>query len=158
MDKRLDNPEDIEKNKKPTILCLNDDLSMLRYLRRGLASTNFQCITISDSLEALTILKGGNIQLLIQDISRPDLNGLEFYWMMKRNEETSKIPIFIISAWEPIIDEGKFEFISDGMHYREKIMLTIDPGKNENALELDGYLTIPFNMDELIAKIHRIIP
>ena len=77
---------------------------------------------------------------------------------MKRNEKTAKIPVFIISAWEPTIGEGKFVFMGDGMHYREKILLTIDLDKKENILGLDDFLTLPFNMDELIAKIQKIIP
>ncbi len=158
MDKRLEYSEDIKISKKPTILCLNDDQSMLSFLSRGLESANFKCVATSDSVEALSILKKGNVQLLIQDISRPDMNGLEFYLMMKRNEKTSKIPVFIISAWEPLVDERKSEFISDGMHYREKILLTIDLNKKENILELDGFLSLPFDMDELITKIKLIIP
>jgi two-component system KDP operon response regulator KdpE len=91
----------------------------------------YKCIDTNDGSSALMLAVSHNPDILILDLGLPDMDGVE---VIKKLRTMSQIPIIIISA------RG---------HDREKIE-ALDAGA-------DDYLTKPFSVPELLARIRVIL-
>ncbi|NWJ95721.1 MAG: response regulator transcription factor [Chloroflexi bacterium] len=109
------------------ILVADDEKAILRTLKRNLTGRGYEVITAADGEEALAQIEEALPDLIILDLMMPRMSGLE---VCRRVREWSQIPIIVLSA------RGE------------------EPQKVE-ALDLgaDDYLTKPFGMDELLARI-----
>jgi CheY-like chemotaxis protein len=68
----------------PQILTLNDNPIVLKLIHSLLSEVpGYQHLYTTDSYHALSISCQQPIDLLIQDILRPDMNGFELYWRCK---------------------------------------------------------------------------
>ncbi len=113
---------------KPTILVIDDEPEILRALRSGLAAQGYEIATASDGAEALRKATTDVPDLVVLDLMLPGgMDGLE---VCRRLREWSSLPILVLSA---IGQE------------RQKVA-ALDMGA-------DDYLTKPFGMDELTARV-----
>jgi two-component system, OmpR family, KDP operon response regulator KdpE len=112
---------------KGKILVADDELSILRTLSRNLTRRGYEVITAANGEEALERIEESLPQLIILDLMMPKMGGLEVCRLVR---EWSQTPIIVLSA----VGEE-----------RQKV----------EALDLgaDDYLTKPFGMDELLARI-----
>jgi CheY-like chemotaxis protein len=86
------------------ILCLDDEPEILKLLRAILETSGYECSCTVDSHEALALLRTRSIDLLVQDLLRPDIRGELMCQLIKDDENLRHIPIVIASA---NIDSGK---------------------------------------------------
>ncbi len=114
-------------NIQPTILVIDDEPQILRALKTILGSKQFRVITASRGEEGLTLAATQKPDLIILDLSLPDIPGME---VCSRIREWSQIPIIILSVRD---------------RESEKV-LALDRGA-------DDYLTKPFGIEELLARI-----
>ena len=116
---------------KPLILVVDDEPQILRVMRASLPVRGYQVITASSGEEALDQVGKQVPDLIILDLAMPGLTGLD---VCRRIREFSVVPIIVLSA------EG-----SDS----DKIA----------ALDLgaDDYITKPFSMDELLARVRAVL-
>jgi two-component system, OmpR family, KDP operon response regulator KdpE len=114
-------------NKKPRILVVDDEPQLTRVLRTGLSSRGYEVRTAADGLSALETFGDWTPDLVITDLAMPNLDGLE---LCRRLRAISSIPIIVLSA------KGE-----------EKTKV--------EALDLgaDDFVTKPFGIDELLARI-----
>jgi two-component system KDP operon response regulator KdpE len=113
---------------KKRILVVDDDPAILRLLSTNLKARGYEVVTATDGEEALETVQKDFIDLIILDIMMPKLDGVQ---VCRRVREWSDIPIIILSA------RG-------------------DEHDKVNCLELgaDDYLTKPFGIAELMARIN----
>ncbi|MDF2484045.1 MAG: two component transcriptional regulator, winged helix family [Herbinix sp.] len=116
---------------EPLILVVDDEKSIRSFLRISIEMQGYKCIDASDGSTALMLAISRNPEILILDLGLPDIDGIE---VIKKLRMVSQIPIIIISA------RG---------HEREKIE-ALDAGA-------DDYLTKPFSVPELLARIRVIL-
>ena len=109
------------------ILVCDDDKEIVEAIKIYLTGEGYEVITAYDGTDALKILEGENVDLIIMDVMMPGLDGIRTTLQIREN---SSVPIIILSA--------KSE---DG----DKIL-----GLNIGA---DDYLTKPFNPLELVARV-----
>ncbi len=109
------------------ILVVDDEPQIRRALRAGLTAAGYDVVLAEGGEEALDQAALEPPALIVLDLSLPDLSGLE---VCRRVREWSRVPILILSA------RGQ---------EKDKV----------NALDqgADDYLTKPFGMDELLARI-----
>ncbi|MBV9849282.1 MAG: response regulator transcription factor [Armatimonadetes bacterium] len=115
-------------NEKATILVVDDEPEILRALRAGLAAQGYAVQTAMNGEEALRSASADAPDLVILDVMLPGaVDGLE---VCRRLREWSAVPILMLSALG---------------QERQKVA----------ALDLgaDDYLTKPFGMDELTARV-----
>ncbi|HWR13642.1 MAG TPA: response regulator transcription factor [Terriglobales bacterium] len=112
------------------ILVVDDEPQILRVLRRGLEDKGYEVATASDGVAALDTLKSTKVDLLITDLRMPDLNGLQLCTEVRKN---SKLPILVLSVKGE--EATKVEALDAGA---------------------DDYVTKPFGMDELLARIRAL--
>jgi two-component system, OmpR family, KDP operon response regulator KdpE len=109
------------------ILVVDDEPQILRVLSRSLASEGYEIRVASDGDEALTVFSDWAPDLVITDLAMPKIDGLE---LCERLRAISPIPIIVLSA-------------------------SVEEHIKVEALDLgaDDYITKPFSMDELRARV-----
>jgi two-component system KDP operon response regulator KdpE len=114
-------------NIQPVILVIDDEPQILRALKTILGSKQFKVITASRGEEGLTLAATQKPDLIILDLSLPDISGME---VCSRIREWSQVPVIILSVRDRESDKVQ-------------------------ALDLgaDDYLTKPFGIEELLARI-----
>ncbi len=112
---------------KQRILVVDDERQITRVLSRGLIAKGYDVHIAADGEAALQTFNDWHPDLVITDLSMPNLNGLE---LCRRLRAFSEIPIIVLSV------KGE---------ERTKIE-ALDAGA-------DDYVTKPFGIDELLARI-----
>lgn len=112
---------------KPYILVVEDDKPIRNFIIASLKAQEFNYIETDKGMEAIALSMSHKPDLIILDLGLPDMDGIE---VIERVREWSKIPIIIVSARE---------------NERQKIE-ALDKGA-------DDYLTKPFGIGELLARI-----
>ncbi len=112
---------------KKNILIVDDDPAILRLLSTNLKARSYEVITATDGEESLEAVQRDFVDLIILDLMMPKVDGVE---VVRRIREWSDVPIIILSARGDENDKVK-------------------------CLELgaDDYLTKPFGIAELMARI-----
>ncbi|MBK3331464.1 response regulator transcription factor [Persephonella atlantica] len=118
----------------PLIYIVEDDEDINELLEYNLRKEGFSVRPFLSSVKALDSISREKPDLVLLDIMLPDIDGLELCKMVKSNPETEDIPIIMITAKGTEID---------------KIV----------GLELgaDDYITKPFSIREVIARIRAIL-
>jgi two-component system KDP operon response regulator KdpE len=112
---------------KPRILLIEDDPQIRRFLRTSLGVQGYELIEAETGNDGLALAASQVPDVVILDLGLPDLEGIE---VIRRLREWSSMPIIILSA------RGQ---------ERDKVV-NLDAGA-------DDYLTKPFGMAELLARI-----
>ena len=118
-------------SKKTLILVVDDDIRMLRMMKRMLELENFQTITANNGEAALIVFEKENPDLVLLDIMMPDMNG---YTVCQHIREFSEVPIIMVTAMGD--DKQKVEGLDIGA---------------------DDYVTKPFSASELAARVRAIL-
>jgi two-component system KDP operon response regulator KdpE len=110
-----------------TVLVVDDEPPIRRFLRTSLAASGYRLVEAGDAEGALRMLIAEKPDLVILDLGLPDRSGLELIGEIRA---TSTVPILVLSARH---DE------------RSKV----------EALDLgaDDYVSKPFGMEELMARL-----
>jgi len=116
---------------KPLILIVDDETSIRSFLQVSIETQGYKCIDAANGANALMLATSHNPDILILDLGLPDMDGLD---VIKRLRKISQMPIIVISA------RG---------HDREKVE-ALDAGA-------DDYLTKPFSVTELLARLRVIL-
>lgn len=113
------------------ILIVDDESQITRALRHGLLAHRFDVRTAADGESALDTFRDFRPDLVITDLQMPEMDGIE---LCRRIRENSQIPIIVLSV------KGE---------ERTKVA-ALDSGA-------DDYITKPFGMDELIARVRAVL-
>ncbi|WP_238858504.1 response regulator [Clostridium sp. YIM B02569] len=112
---------------KPYILVVEDDRPIRNFITASLKAQGFNYMETEKGIEAIALSMSHKPDLIILDLGLPDIDGIN---VIAKVREWSKIPIIIVSARE---------------NERQKIE-ALDKGA-------DDYLTKPFGIGELLARI-----
>ena len=82
-----------------------DDVEVNRFVLRNIISEmGYQPILAENGVQGLKILQKCNPELILLDISMPEMGGYEFANIVKTNVDTREIPIVFISAYDEVDD------------------------------------------------------
>ena len=112
---------------KPRILIVDDEPQIGRVMRTGLSTHGFEVRVAADGEAALDLFNDWHPALVITDLSMPNMGGLEF---CRRIRVISDVPLIVLSVKSE--ERVKVEALDAGA---------------------DDYVTKPFGMDELLARI-----
>ncbi len=115
--------------KKALILVVDDDIRMVRMMKRMLELEGFIVTTASGGEQALKMFDKETPSLVLLDIMMPDMDG---YTVCRRIREFSEVPIIMVTARGD--DKEKVEGLDIGA---------------------DDYVTKPFSASELAARVRR---
>lgn len=109
------------------VLVVDDEPQIRRFLETGLTGRGYAVALAANGLEALDQIVTGQPDIVVLDLGLPKLDGLG---VLQRVREWSQVPIIVLSVRDD--DRGKVEALDQGA---------------------DDYLTKPFSMNELLARI-----
>lgn len=118
-------------NDKPTILVVEDDPPIRNLITTTLETQNYKYITAENGQQALAKATTGKPDIVLLDLGLPDIDGVE---VIKKLRSWSVMPIIVISARSD--DKDKIQALDAGA---------------------DDYLTKPFSVEELLARLRATI-
>lgn len=116
---------------RTTVLVVDDEQSLREFIRRNLEVRNFDVLTAANGLEGMALFSTKQVDLVIADLMMPHMNGLE---MIRRIRQQSLLPIIVLSALGE--ENDKVQALNLGA---------------------DDYLTKPFGVGELLARIQAVL-
>jgi two-component system response regulator MprA len=115
-----------------TILIVDDDLRLLKMLRRTLVYEGYDVIAAEDGQKALEQVYGQHPDAVVLDWMLPELDGLDVLQALRENQ--NEIPILMLTARDAI--EDRVEGLEGGA---------------------DDYLVKPFAPAELVARVRALL-
>jgi two-component system, OmpR family, KDP operon response regulator KdpE len=109
------------------ILVVDDERQITRMLRASLQSSGYEVLLAANGVEGFARFEDGHPDLIITDLAMPEMNGLELTKAIRRIAQT---PIIVLSVRDT--DVMKVNALDEGA---------------------DDYLTKPFSMPELLARV-----
>jgi two-component system, OmpR family, KDP operon response regulator KdpE len=110
-----------------TVLVVDDEPQLLRALQVNLEAEGYRVLTALDGMAALKHAEGSHPDAMVLDLGLPDINGVDVITRIRR---TSSMPIIVLSARHGSVDKVR----------------ALDAGA-------DDYVTKPFGLDELLARL-----
>lgn len=119
-------------SQKHNILVVDDDPDISMMLKLMLEFKGYAVNTAERAEETHALLKDNKIDLVIMDMLLSGVNGTDICADIKKNEATRSVPVMMISA---------------------------HPNARELCLEAgaDDFISKPFDMQEILAKISQLI-
>lgn len=116
------------------VLVVEDDPALIELLRFLLEQEGLEVEVAHDGLEALDRMEVWSPNLVLLDLRLPKLEGIDVLWEMRQNPKLSNTPVVIISV------DSSPQMMLQGWR-----------------LGVDSYFIKPFDPDELIRVIRRIL-
>lgn len=111
----------------PRILIIEDELKIARFLELELGYEGYTVEQSHDGRQGLQKILEGSFDLILLDIMLPSMNGIE---VLRKLRQTSEVPVIMLTAKDEIMDK----------------VMGLDMGA-------DDYITKPFAIEELLARI-----
>ncbi|MFT8349828.1 response regulator transcription factor [Clostridium saccharoperbutylacetonicum] len=109
------------------ILIVEDDEKLARFVELELVHEGYEILKADNGRTGLEIAENGQADLMLLDIMIPEINGLE---VLRRIRKVSDLPVIMLTARDAVMDK----------------VSGLDAGA-------DDYITKPFAIEELLARI-----
>lgn len=83
------------------VLLAEDDPALRRYLEVVLQRAGYAVVSAADGLEAMKLLLGTTVDVVVTDAVMPNLDGYELCRFMRSSKHLSQLPIILLSALDP---------------------------------------------------------
>jgi RNA polymerase sigma factor (TIGR02999 family) len=131
---------------KADIFVVDDNIDNINILEKILKENQYKVRKSTSATRALTAIRTASPDLILLDISMPEMNGYEVCCELKQDSNTNKIPVIFISAMDDVLDKVK-AFKVGAVDYISK------PFQVEEVLvRIENQLTIYFLRKELEQK------
>jgi len=92
-------PEEvIQQQKIPTIMIVDDSITVRKVTTRLLERYEFQVITAKDGVDAVTVLADTMPDVMLLDIEMPRMDGFELATIIRHDERLKQLPIIMITS------------------------------------------------------------
>jgi DNA-binding response OmpR family regulator len=110
------------------VLVVDDESDIRQAIAEILSFEGFEVVSACDGADALDKARRYHPELVLLDLMMPRMDGWEFRRAQMRDPEVSKIPVVVLSALGP------------------------------DAMDADGYVGKPFDLEELVTAVRRHVP
>lgn len=119
---------------KKQILIIEDEEDILALLHYNLSKNNYDVISTTSGKEGLKLATTESTDLIILDLMLPEIGGIDICKELRRQDETSQVPIIMLTAKGEEAD----------------IVAGLESGA-------DDYVTKPFSTNVLLARISTVL-
>jgi len=116
------------------VLVVDDQDDIREMARLVLTGAGYEVVTASSGRQALTLARGQAFDLVLLDINMPELDGWATLRLLRADEALDALPVAMFSVKSEV---------------RDKVA-----GLKDGAID---YITKPFGVDELAARVSRIL-
>lgn len=116
---------------EPLVLAVDDDLPILKLVKRELEDQGLRVMTVATGAEALEAVSEHRPDVVVLDLGLPDMSGLD---VLKTVRERTDVPVIILT----------------GQTATDERVRGLDLGA-------DDYVVKPFNPDELAARVRAVL-
>jgi twitching motility two-component system response regulator PilG len=120
------------KVQSPRVLCIDDSVTICRAVEYILHNHGYQVLALSSPTKALSVIFQYKPDLVLCDITMPEIDGYELCGMLRKSSALAKVPIIMLTGKDGFIDRVKARMV----------------GATE-------YLTKPFGEKELLTTIEK---
>lgn len=113
------------------ILLIEDEGEIVRFLKLELEHEGYQVKSCADGRSGLDAALGESFDLILLDVMLPELNGTEVLRRLRREKQT---PVILVTARDAVVEKVN----------------GLDLGAND-------YITKPFHIEELLARIRMVL-
>ena len=114
------------------VLIVEDDERIADFLQRALRPEGYMPVCVGEGKEALNLVNNSDFDLVLLDLMLPGLSGLEVCQALRMRR--IELPIIMLTALDTAED------VVRGLH-----------------MGADDYITKPFDLDELLARMQAVI-
>ena len=118
---------------RKTVLAVEDEPDMLEIIRVNLEQAGYNVVPAADGVQAFNALESSKPDLVVLDLSMPNMSGFRFARLVRRDARWEKLPLIVVTAFA-------FEEVEDLAN--EKI---------------DGFITKPFDPADLVSKVDYVL-
>lgn len=122
------------KEDKSKILIVEDEQDIRNLLVFNLEKNDFNVQAADNGEKALSLIRSNNFDLVLLDLMIPGISGFDLTRILKNDDETSEVPIIMLTA------KGEEHDIVKGLE-----------------IGAADYITKPFSIKVLIARVNKII-
>jgi len=120
--------------RSPTILCVDDEQTIQSLLEFMLVPAGFKVVIACNGRQALEVLAGQPVDLVLSDVVMPEMDGFELCTTIKAKERLRNIPVVMLTG---------------AKDKRDRIR-GIEAGAED-------FITKPFDRDEVLARIRMLL-
>ncbi|MEM8828856.1 MAG: response regulator [Cyanobacteria bacterium P01_G01_bin.19] len=122
----------IQNDEKFKVACIDDSPTILDEMQRFLSNDIYEITRIEDPLKAAPILLRLKPDLILMDISMPNINGYKLCSFFRASASLKKVPIIMVSGRTGFIDKTRAKMVG-----------------------ATDYLTKPFSRNELLSVVDK---
>jgi PAS domain S-box-containing protein len=119
---------------RPVILVVDDQLQNIKLLEGFLVRQGYEIIPAQSGEEALQILSGNQLDLVLLDVKMPGMSGFEVLTKLRDDKNTRRIPVVMITAHDE--KEARVKALESGC---------------------DDFISKPFDQYELLARVKSLL-
>lgn len=116
------------------VLIIDDDPSINELVCMALTNEGYVTYDALSGIRGYRVAKREQPDIIILDIMMPEMDGFEVFRKLKLDPETKRIPVMFLSA-----------------------LTTDDAIQKGLCMGASGYITKPFNLEDLIKKVKEIL-
>jgi two-component system chemotaxis response regulator CheY len=119
------------------LMILDDSPVMRAFIARVVELSGLdvaECLQASNGQEALALLRGTRVDIILTDVNMPTMNGEEFLRRLEEDDRLRSVPVLVVST--------------DGSENRVQRMI---------ALGAKGYVKKPFSPELLRERLERLL-
>lgn len=118
-----------------TVACIDDSPTVLNAIQRFLEDQSLSVVAINDPVKALMQIVRSKPDLILLDITMPNLDGYELCALLRRHPRYKRTPIVMVTGNTGLIDRARAKLV-----------------------RASGYLTKPFTQSELLKMVFKHLP
>ena len=122
------------ENKIPTVLVVDDSITIRKVTTRFLERNNYKVVTAKDGIDAIQVLQDFTPDMILLDIEMPRMDGYELATYVRSTKRLKDVPIIMITS-------------RTGEKHRQR---ALDIGVQQ-------YLGKPYNETELLSNIETVL-
>lgn len=119
---------------KKKILVVDDEEQILKLLTMRLQTNNYEVVSAKDGYQCTQMAKVEKPDLILLDIKMPNGGGINAFEILRNNIDTKIIPVIFITSYP-----------------------SLEVKKQVTEMGASGFISKPFDIEELIMKIRSII-
>jgi two-component system, chemotaxis family, response regulator PixG len=118
-----------------TVACIDDSPTVLNAIQKFLEDQSLSVVAINDPVKALMQIVRSKPDLILLDITMPNLDGYELCALLRRHPRYKRTPIVMVTGNTGLIDRARAKLVRSS-----------------------GYLTKPFTQSDLLKMVFKHLP